>query len=132
MKNKSQSAFSLIELIVVIAVIAAISVVIVPSISGTNDAAKESAAKATAHAINNAQIQWRLTHSATTWNGFTDEKRYTELVADGGLTYAEASLSALELKIDSSHAYTFDLQNADGNGRMQRVILKKGETTIDY
>ncbi len=51
MAKHPQSAFSLVELVIVIAIIAVIAGIIIPSISGTNEAAKDQRAIAAAEAL---------------------------------------------------------------------------------
>ncbi len=51
MNKRRGHGFSLVELVIVIAIIAVISGIIIPSISGTNEAAKDQRAIAAAEAL---------------------------------------------------------------------------------
>ncbi len=130
MKHPKQNAFSLIELIVVIAVIAVISAVIIPSISGTREAARLQNAISAAGTLNLAQAQWRLEKSPTDWSGKSDSQRFA-LVKDymefvGGDDWAAFT--------GRYTPYTFKFQDMTAAGKMQKVqIFKSGETdSIPY
>lgn len=117
--KKFPKAFSLIELVVVIAVMAVIAAVIVPSISGSKEAAEEQSALSAAGTLNLAQVQYRLEHGTATWHATaTDAGRYA--LIQSYLEYNE-SWTAFQARYPK---YTFTFQDIDGNGKMQKVILK--------
>ena len=111
-----KKGFSLIELLVTIAVIAAITTIIVPSISGTTNAAKYQKAVATAEAINMAQVSYRLSHGLSGWDALTQEARYTAV--SEYLQYPEASLAALNTKL----GHTIQFQDLAGD-KFQKVTI---------
>ncbi len=127
MKKHQYSAFSLIELVIVISIIAVISAVIIPSISGTREAARLQNAISAAGTLNLAQAQWRLEKSPTDWGtGKTDSQRfglvkdYMEFVGSDDWTAFTARYSP----------YTFKFQDMTASGKMQKVqIFKSGDTT---
>lgn len=134
MNNPRSRGFSLVELIVVIAVIAVIAAVIIPNVSGTNEAAKEQNAISAAGTLNMAQVQWRLAPkkadgtdcTIADWPGSgNDEGCYNCL-----LNYMEYSETwAAFQKRHTGFTFTFQSMS---NGKMQKVILKKGDTVISY
>jgi len=124
-KRHTKRGFSLVELIIVVAVMAAISAIIIPSISGTTEAAREQSAIAAAESLNMAQMQMRMRVGPEGWNAANDSA--CDAAVAPYLEYAETWAN-----FQARHAgYTFDFQPLD-NGHMQRVILKRGATTIDY
>jgi prepilin-type N-terminal cleavage/methylation domain-containing protein len=125
-----KKAFSLIELVIVIAIIAVIAGIILPSISGTNEAAKDQRAIAAAEALNAAQVTYRVRSGSANWSGSSDAARY--LLVQPYLTYGEASLSAYQNAIDSTGKYTFTFQSFTTEGYPQKVILKKNGTNQNY
>ena len=130
MKNFRRHGFSLIELIIVIAVIAVIAGIMIPSISGTQDAAKAQKAIAAAEALNMAQVQYRLQAGASWGAAATDAARYVLLAPY--MTYAAATLAAYEANIDSGMTYTFTFQAFTANGQAQKVILLQSGTAVTY
>ncbi len=124
-KRHSKRGFSLVELIIVVAVMAAISAIIIPSISGTTQAAREQSAIAAAESLNMAQMQLRMRVGTAGWNAADDGACYA--LVDDYLEYAETWAN-----FQARHAgYTFDFQPLS-NGHMQRVVLKRGATEIKY
>jgi prepilin-type N-terminal cleavage/methylation domain-containing protein len=130
MKLQNKSAFSLVELVIVISIIAVIAGIIIPSISGTNEAAKDQRAIAAAEALNAAQVTYRVRSGSANWSGSSDAARY--LLVQPYLTYGEASLDAYETAIDSTKKYTFSFQDFTAEGYPQKVVLKKSGTTVNY
>jgi len=130
MKMPRKSAFSLIELVIVIAVIAVIAGIILPNISGTNDAAKRQRAVAAAEALNAAQVTYRIKNGTTGWNGASDTDRYLALY--NYMTYAAGSLGDFQNSIDASGKYTFQFQNFSSSGYPQKVILLVNNTPENY
>lgn len=129
MIRRSIKAFSLIELIVVIAVMAAIAAVIIPSISGTREAAEEQAAKAAAGTLNMAQVQYRLEKGTSVWSSTTtDAGRYG--LIQPYMEYNE-DWTAFQARYPK---YTFAFLGLDTNNKMQKVTLtkKSDNTTVSY
>ena len=124
-----KTGFSLVELIIVIAVIAVIAGIIIPNISGTNEAAKTQRAIAAAEALNAAQVTYRIRNGTSSWNADSDDTCYVALYPY--LTYAQDSLTNFQKAIDSGQKYTFDFQPFSG-GYPQKVILKSNGTAINY
>ncbi|MFA5257037.1 MAG: type II secretion system protein [Opitutales bacterium] len=127
MKLRRNRAFSLIELIVVIAVMAIIAATIIPSISGTRDAATEQRAIAAAEALNLAQTRYRLENGTGHWddNGGIDAARYA--LVQPYLEYGEAYAA-----FTTRYApYTFTFQPLV-SGHMQKVALAKSGTPVPY
>jgi prepilin-type N-terminal cleavage/methylation domain-containing protein len=121
MKSHPRNAFSLIELVIVIAIIAVIAGIILPNISGTNDAAKQQRAIAAAEALNAAQVTYRIKNGTSAWNAAADDTCYTQLLPY--LTYAQDSLTNFQKAIDADQKYTFDFQPFSGSGYPQKVVL---------
>jgi prepilin-type N-terminal cleavage/methylation domain-containing protein len=128
MTKRGKSGFSLIELIVVIAVMAVIAAVIVPSISGTREAAEEQAARAAAGALNLAQVQYRLENGTAAWSAAGNEARYG--LIQPYMEYNE-SWAAFCARYPN---FTFTFQGLDANGKMQKVVLTRtaAGTTVNY
>jgi prepilin-type N-terminal cleavage/methylation domain-containing protein len=118
MKICRKSGFSLVELIIVIAVIAIISAIIIPSISGTTEAAKEQNAKAAAGTLNMAQVQYRLVNGASTWNDLADADRYTAIKSY--MEYSDNNWSDFKNRYNG---FSFTFQTLDSSGHMQKVNL---------
>jgi prepilin-type N-terminal cleavage/methylation domain-containing protein len=129
MKNLRKYGFSLVELVIVIAVIAVISAIIIPTVSGTNEAAKDQKAIAAAEALNMAQVQYRLQNGAA-WTVTSNDDRYAALKAY--MTYAQDTLTLFEANIAIKPVYTFEFQDFTTGGQAQKVILKKNGTKYDY
>ena len=133
MTHKTSKGFSLIELIVVVAVMAVLAAVIVPSVSGTKEAAEVQAAKAAAGTLNLAQSQWRLvTNNVTSWNSMVDTDRYTEIAHY--MEYADADWAAFQKRYnENGGGYTLTFQPLDASGKMQKVVLKdKSGAPVSY
>jgi prepilin-type N-terminal cleavage/methylation domain-containing protein len=128
MKNLRKHGFSLIELIVVIAVIAAISAIIIPTMSGTNEVAKDQKAIAAAEALNMAQVQYRLQNGAA-WTVAGDEARYDAI--KGYMTYAQASLADFQTNIDANQIYKYQFPDFD-NGHAVKVTITKNGAPFSY
>jgi len=128
MIKRSKAAFSLIELIVVIAVMAVIAAVIIPSVSGTREAAEEQSAISAAGTLNLAQVQYRLENGTAGWSGKDDATRYGLIQAY--MEYNE-SWTAFQARYPK---YSFAFQNLDANGKMVKVVLTKktGGATVSY
>jgi len=126
MKFSRYRGFSLIELIVVIAVMAAIAAAIIPSISGSREAASEQRAIAAAESLNLAQTRYRLENGTTRWNAATSDARYA--LIQGYLEYGEA-LAAFKARYAP---YTFTLQPLTASGQMQRVLIFNDGTPVPY
>lgn len=129
MKQYMKRGFSLIELIVVVAIMAIISAVIIPSISGTRDAALEQRAIAAAEALNMAQSRYRLEVGLTAWDAIAgDADRYK--VLKPYLEYADDDLTKFKAnRLGGVYSVSF---SDSKDGVMQRVTLKKGATEITY
>ncbi len=130
MKTCRKSAFSLIELIVVVAVMAVLAAAIIPSISGTREAASDQRAIAAAEALNLAQTRYRMEKGVSAWNAASGHSaKYLLLVPY--LEYGDATLTAFQTNRLGS-GYTIEFQNSNASGVMQKVVLKKGASTITY
>jgi prepilin-type N-terminal cleavage/methylation domain-containing protein len=121
MIRRSIKAFSLIELIVVIAVMAAIAAVIIPSISGTREAAEQQTAISAAGTLNMAQVQWRLvTTNVTSWKTMSNSDRYTAIAKY--MEYADADWDTFQKHYPN---YTLSFLTLDGSNRMQKVTITR-------
>jgi prepilin-type N-terminal cleavage/methylation domain-containing protein len=134
MIHSAKKGFSLIELIVVVAIMAVLAAVIVPSVSGTREAAEEQAAKAAAGTLNLAQSQWRLvTNNVASWPGATNQSGCYDQIKQF-MEYADTDWATFQKRYnENGGGYTLSFQSLDGNGKMQKVILTdKSGNTVAY
>ena len=115
----------LIELIVVVAVMAIITATIIPSISGSREAATEQRAIAVAEALNLAQTRYRLENGTSAWAG--DNATKYGLI-QGYLEYGEGYAAF----VAKYAPYTFTFQDLDGNGHMQKVTIANASGPVNY
>jgi prepilin-type N-terminal cleavage/methylation domain-containing protein len=137
MKNFRRQGFSLIELIIVISVIAIISAIIIPSISGTSDAAKLQNAISAAGSLNMAQVQWRIAPKDASGNSLSlsdwpSDPATCYSYLKQYLEYSDADWTTFTKRYSG---FYFVFQPVKGSN-MQKVILYKGAdatgTPISY
>jgi prepilin-type N-terminal cleavage/methylation domain-containing protein len=103
--NTKRKGFSLIELIVVIAVLSVIVTIIVPSISGAQEAATRQKAIAAAESLNLAQIRYRMENGSSSWPS-GQEARYTALTPY--LDFAPTTLAQFGSQVGTDYSFTIN------------------------
>lgn len=118
--DPKRTGFSLIELIVVIAVLSVIVTIIVPSISGAQEAATRQKAIAAAESLNLAQIRYRMENGSGGWPA-GQEPRYTAL--SPYLDFAPATLAEFGTQVGTGYSFTIN-----GLGTKVTINLPGGGT----